>query len=175
MASDTNWRDKNRASAPSEASQSYRESHRNADTDQGDDSIHHTLGDGPFQSARGSKLADLEEGFTAFRNGFDNARLPITLENGWVPFGGIYSAPTFKIINNSIQLNGMIADGIGNIGTLPEGTWPDTNWPFFIVSAGGTGHAEVYIGPAGEMEIIYIDGGSNVYVNLDSIRYERAQ
>lgn len=37
----------------------FKEAHRNSDRDQGDQALHHTIGKGPFQAARGKDLQDL--------------------------------------------------------------------------------------------------------------------
>lgn len=44
-----------------ELRQMFEDSHRKADTDVGDQALHHTLGTGPFQAARGSSLKGVSD------------------------------------------------------------------------------------------------------------------
>lgn len=110
----------------------------------------------------------------AYTHGYyDYKTIPITLQNGWVEYGGSYASPVIYKVGNMAYLRGMIKLGVTTDGTA-IGNFPVSLCPFpfliFPVATSG-GHGNIVIRTDG---VIYVSTGglpANDFVSLDGISF----
>ncbi len=157
------------------ASRVYQDAHQSADTDQGDDSIHHTLGYSPFQSARGSALQDTKNDLSNFQASFTTGWISLALVGGWAHFGIGYSAPRYTYRGGKVSITGLISGGaLGTFASIPAELAPASTLLFLGTSDAGIAYIDV--NPDGSLDIrAYDAGGSNVFVSLDLVEFYEDQ
>lgn len=97
----------------------------------------------------------------------------LSLNTGWVNFGGSYQTAEYKKVGDLVFLRGLIARTSGTatlIGTLPSGYRPILN-PLFIVAT-NTGYGEIEINSPGQ--ISWRTGGVG-YLSLDGLIFSTTQ
>ena len=99
----------------------------------------------------------------------------LTLQNGWVWYGGSQASPRFyRDPFGTVHLSGLIKDGSTGTGTviatLPSGYRPDAYEIFTVYSANASA-ARLDVQPNGD--IVLFDS-ANYYVSLDGVAFRAA-
>jgi hypothetical protein len=109
----------------------------------------------------------------------------ITLQSGLVGYGSPASTPQYRIINDVVELRGLVAKSNGSdftsspvtIGTLPSGARPARLNPpivYCIVPhyvSGSSFTARLQVDSAGVISIYFVTGDSPTWLGLDGARY----
>lgn len=144
--------------------------HKFPDTDQSDKALHHTIGKGTFQVARGKDLADLNDNLN-----LDGEWIDAGLQGAWANFGGTTGNAKFTKRGDLVQLQGTVKLGTGLIFNLPVGYRPVGTLIFSCLSnSGGAnyGHTRVDITSDGNVTVIAQIGlGGNAFMSLDEISF----
>lgn len=156
-----------------EVSEAFKTAHAKSDVDITDKSLHHTIGKGTFQAARGKDLADLITSLNI--NGEWSA---LDLEGAWVNYNPATAAAKVTKRGDRIQLQGLIASGTGLVAYLPDGFKPAGLCIFSCLSHGGAnyGHSRVDIDDDGSITVVaHIGPGGNTFLSLDEVSFLTSQ
>lgn len=151
----------------------YDTAHANNDADQSDKAIHHTIGKGTFQAARGKDLADLITNLN-----LDGVWIDADLDGAWVNNGAPTGGAKFTKRGDRVQLQGTVKDGTGLIFILPEGYRPVGTCLFSCLSHGGAnyGHTRVDVTSDGHVTVIaHVGPGGNTFMTLDEVSFLTSQ
>lgn len=103
----------------------------------------------------------------------DTTTYNLSLQNGWVAFGGVYAEPRYyKDFGGSVRVEGLIKSGTTTSGTvvatLPVGYRPDKTLMFFTGTSAGAATVEVH--PGGN--IVASGGFSQTWTSLAGIAFK---
>jgi hypothetical protein len=137
----------------------FEKAHLASDVDQSDESIHHTIGDGVFQAARGKNLLDLTNDFDDLISLFSGLTLwtsftPVILNGPNFVGGRCAYARIGKLVVGRIEgVTGAITGNMGltytNLPTPVTGTWETAFGIFSALKTGVTRDNALMVGNAG--------------------------
>lgn len=101
------------------------------------------------------------------------------LQGGWVPYaalsGGNFPQPAYRTYGTLVRFQGLVKNGASGSAATPIFTMPPELCPSTIIVGqvvSDTGVAKLQLDPTGALWVsLYVAGGSNAFVFLDSFHY----